>query len=246
MKQPNKTTVLVVDDEKMLCQAIARDFQKKGYNTLCAYNGREAFELVKARPVDLIISDVRMPGGDGIELLNSVKAYNTQLPIMMFITGFTEMSIEEAYNMGADAVFAKPFNRKALMEAADRALEPSDQKWNPRSQRVHLETSLSVQLTDMKGAELGRVLNVGRGGIFVSVDGELPERDTLVRFKIAFQHHRPHLIEGEGIVRWVRPKTDSGKIPGCGIEFVTLNSEGKKSVLELINAVKTKAFIPNS
>src|SRR5690606_2585354 len=97
-----------VDDEKVLCDAIAFDFKRKGYNVLCAYNGGDAFKIVQSQPVDLILSDVRMPNGDGVELLTNVKNHNYAIPIVMFITGFADLTLEQAYDMGVDAVFAKP------------------------------------------------------------------------------------------------------------------------------------------
>jgi CheY-like chemotaxis protein len=245
MKQPSEMTVLVVDDEKLLCTAIANDFKRKGYKILCANNGHDAFELVKTQSVDLIISDVRMPGGDGIELLNNVKNFNYELPVVMFITGFADMTLEQAYNMGADAVFAKPFNRKALMDAAGNALTPKDQKWVSRNERVEVDMKIELQLSDMTSAIEGKVINLGRGGIFVTFEGAPPRVDTSVRFKITFEKNDPLLIEGDGIVRWSRTKDKLSQSAACGIEFVTLNSEGSKSVMNLVKTQKTKAFIPS-
>lgn len=79
--------VLVVDDDEDLRNAIASDFSRKRVQTLTAENGNVALSIVKAKKVDVILSDVRMPGGNGVELLKSVKALNIDMPVMMFILG---------------------------------------------------------------------------------------------------------------------------------------------------------------
>ena len=128
----SKFNILVVDDEAILRSAIVFDFKRKGFNVLDAENGAQAFEIVKANKIDLVLTDVRMPGGDGIELLDKIKALNASLPVVMFITGFADISLEEAYDKGVDAVFAKPFDRKALLAAVLKALSDINDKWTSR------------------------------------------------------------------------------------------------------------------
>ena len=118
-------TLLIVDDEESLRDAMVYDFKRRGFNVLDASNGTQAFEIVKKTKVDIVLTDVRMPGGDGVELLDHIKAYNPELPVVMFITGFADITLEEAYDKGVDAVFAKPFDRKALLTAVMNAIERS-------------------------------------------------------------------------------------------------------------------------
>ncbi len=115
-------TILIVDDEVDLREILSYQFKKKGYNVLEAANGVDAFELVNTNRVDLIISDIQMPGGNGADLLMKVREKSKLLPVVLFITGFSDFSVEEAYKRGAAAVFAKPFNQNELFEAVNRAL----------------------------------------------------------------------------------------------------------------------------
>ena len=121
MREPSEVTILIVDDDAALRKALVFDFTRKGFQVLSAGNGKDAYELVKNQRVDLILTDVRMPGGDGVELLDRVKSLCPELPIVIFITGFTDLTIVDAYAKGVDAIFAKPFDRKMLMTAAMRA-----------------------------------------------------------------------------------------------------------------------------
>lgn len=115
MTDLKKFTLLIVDDEEALRNSIIFDFKRKGFTILSASNGTEAFELVKNNNIHLVISDIRMPCGDGISLLEKIREYNPDIPTVIFITGFTDSTEEECLAKGALKVFSKPYDRKALM-----------------------------------------------------------------------------------------------------------------------------------
>ena len=89
-------TLLIVEDEEMLRDVIVFDFKRKGFQVLSEENGVEAFKLVKANKVHLVLSDMRMPGGDGMTLLEQVRAYDTKIPALIFVTGYSDFSVLHA------------------------------------------------------------------------------------------------------------------------------------------------------
>lgn len=107
-------TVLVVDDESALRDAIAFDIKRRGFSVLTAESGSSALELIKLNKVDLILSDIRMPNGDGIFLLEKIQSLGFKVPLV-FITGFADATEAECLAKGALRVFPKPFDRKALL-----------------------------------------------------------------------------------------------------------------------------------
>ena len=117
MKSPKEVTLLIVDDEEHLRESIVFDFTRKGFNVLSAENGRKAYELILKHPVDLVISDIRMPGGDGLELLERIRLLDAETPIVIFLTGFADVTESEMYAKGAKKMMTKPFDRKALIAA---------------------------------------------------------------------------------------------------------------------------------
>jgi CheY-like chemotaxis protein len=123
-EQASKKTVLVVDDEEDLREILSLELSDAGYNVLCAVNGTEAFNLVKSQAIDLVLSDVRMPNGDGIELLKNVKKYNSQRPAILLMSGFSDVTPEEACNFGAEALFNKPINFHRLLRKIAEYLQP--------------------------------------------------------------------------------------------------------------------------
>jgi CheY-like chemotaxis protein len=248
MVDTKNLTILAVDDDDGLREAIVYDFKKAGFKTLEASDGREAFEILSSNKVDLVVTDVRMPNGDGIELLARIRQKSPDFPIVIFVTGFSQLSLEDAYDKGADAVFAKPFNRKALIEAVIKAAARQDDKWNKRRQHDRAESELLVKLNyvDLGQALQSKVLNISRGGIFVSLNHSLPTVGQKIEFTLIFDQGMPIRIIGRGVVRWIRTEDDPEKPAGFGIEFDFLSDQSRRDVVVLINSIKTKSFMTSS
>jgi CheY-like chemotaxis protein len=122
-----KYSILIVDDDELLRKTIVFDFKRRGFNILEAGNGTEAIGIVKSTRIDLVISDIRMPGGDGITLLEEIRAYDPRIPSVILITGFADITERECIEKGATQVVSKPFDRKALLSAVLAALGLSGQ-----------------------------------------------------------------------------------------------------------------------
>ena len=247
MVTPKTTAILVVDDEADLREAIAFDLKKQGYPVFTAGNGREAFEIVKNQTISVILSDVRMPGGDGLELLEKVRENFPDGPIVILISGFADISIEEAYHKGAQAVFPKPFDRKALLKRVAQATSPKGEMWKNREERLHVDFTVSTDLSeDVLLSSAAQAHNLGRGGMFLALGGKLPSEGSDVRFSVNLQFPDGTVssIKGTAIVRWIRRETTESGPRGIGVEFQTLEPQCRKLLVEFINEHKTRSFIP--
>lgn len=109
-------TVLVVDDEPHLRDVIASQFKTRGCKVFEAESGNSAAELLKIERVDFVVSDVRMPDGDGITLLKSIRERDPVNPKLLFISGYSDLTHETAQNQGALGLIAKPFRFKDLAD----------------------------------------------------------------------------------------------------------------------------------
>lgn len=237
-------TILVVDDEEFLRQAIGFDYEMRGFTVLLAANGREGFEIASREKVDLILSDVRMPNGDGLELLDRVKALNPNIPVI-FISGYADLTLEEAYERGVEAIFPKPFDRKALAAAVDTAIQEAARRLGRRDVRVASELSVGIRLKKGGASLEGKIKNLGRGGMFLECEGGFPPCAEELDFRLRLPLNGAE-ISGSGVVRWVRARATEELPAGCGIEFCGLDPQSVAMVLELINESRTKAFIPRS
>jgi two-component system chemotaxis response regulator CheY len=236
-------TLLIVDDEKDLREPLALEFESLGCQVFQARNGKEAFDIVLREKIDAVISDIRMPGGDGIELLKKIKAQNPIFPVVMLITGFTDLSHEEAYHLGAEAVLAKPFDLDAVDAAVVRILTPKEVRWKNSEGNEKVKRCIERTFTALTHAvEIGEIA-IGRGGIFVH-GADTPPRGEVVEFQIKFQSGEVLHLSGKGIVRWSRSMKDQDLPRGCGIEFEFLSDEARTAVLELVETSTLVPFIP--
>ena len=115
-------TLLVVDDDEDLRDILSVTFRKQGFKVLTATNGVEAFDLIQNKKIDLVISDMIMPDGDGLSLLEKIRMRNPDIPVVIFITGFSHVSVDECVARGAKSVFSKPFDQKELLESVKSSL----------------------------------------------------------------------------------------------------------------------------
>jgi len=114
--------ILVVDDEPILVRLLQRALAAHGYEVEGAADGREALAMLDEMPVDLILSDVRMPVMDGPALLAALRE-RPQAPPLIFITGYGDHTDSQLRAMGAVEVHAKPLPAQTLVDIVRRNLE---------------------------------------------------------------------------------------------------------------------------
>src|SRR5437762_13806329 len=125
------TRILVVDDERSMRELMAIVLRREGYDVLLAENGRTAIELLQREPVDLLISDIKMPDLSGVDVLRAAKAIDQDiLGIMITAFASTDTAVE-AMRLGACDYLSKPcdvdlLTMKARQKSENRQLrQPS-------------------------------------------------------------------------------------------------------------------------
>lgn len=118
-------TILVVDDEKNYLLVMATLLTEQGYEVLTAESGEKALGLVKSAVMDLVLTDMKMPRMDGIELLSRVKQSQPDLPVIVMTAFGTVERAVEAMRKGAFDYITKPFRNEELMMTIRKALEMS-------------------------------------------------------------------------------------------------------------------------
>lgn len=115
-------TVLIVDDEKNYPPILSAILEEEGYETLTANNGITALEIIKNSDIDLVLTDMKMPLMDGIELLERVKAIDPDLPVIMMTAHGTVEKAVEAMQKGAYNYILKPFDNERLAIYVKKAM----------------------------------------------------------------------------------------------------------------------------
>ena len=117
------SNLLIVDDEQSYRQLLSLIFGGEGHDVRTASNGREAVEMLAVEPADLIVSDVRMPDMDGIEMLRAVRETLPEIGIVFMTAHATVESAREAFKLGADDFVTKPFDVEELKLIVKKTLD---------------------------------------------------------------------------------------------------------------------------
>jgi two-component system NtrC family response regulator len=115
-------TILIVDDEKNYPPILSAVLEEEGYETFTANNGLAALETIRNSDVDLVLTDMKMPLMDGIELLERIKAIDPDLPVIMMTAHGTVEKAVEAMQKGAYNYILKPFNNERLVIYVKKAM----------------------------------------------------------------------------------------------------------------------------
>jgi excisionase family DNA binding protein len=114
--------VLVVDDESAIRELLSKTLALAEYDVDLASDGRAALERLRIIPYDLLITDLKMPGVDGLTVIREARRLKADIPVII-ITGFsTEASAIEAVNLGVSGYLTKPFRVPRVLAAAAKAL----------------------------------------------------------------------------------------------------------------------------
>jgi len=120
--------ILIVDDQPGIRVLLQEVLKKEGYDIQTAGSGVEAISLLEAEHFDALLTDMKLPGMNGVDILQRVQAKAEQMVIMM-MTAYGEMElIEQAKSLGAKHFFTKPFNIIEVRETINNLMKAHDLK----------------------------------------------------------------------------------------------------------------------
>ncbi len=118
----NKAKILVVDDSPETIELITRNLESEGYQIYSANNVQSALKLLGSLQVDLVITDLRMPGENGLELVRHITENHKTIGVLV-ITGFPSIQgAVESIKIGAEEYLVKPFTDDELFKSVERVL----------------------------------------------------------------------------------------------------------------------------
>lgn len=212
--------LLVVDDEVDLREIVASELEFMGAIVTQADNIFAAQKILDEQSIDLVISDIRMPGGTGIDLLKTIRSKTASHPPVILITGFADITVEEAFNMGAEALMNKPFRLEDLLKKADKLTSPIPARWKRQDEKKKNLLKLSFPQSLMETKE-SHMLDLGRGGFTLLSHSEGFENHQLLDFELQF---KDLTLKGEGQVKWIKSHEGSNNLM-VGIQFTWLDDE---------------------
>ncbi|HEY6306843.1 MAG TPA: response regulator [Candidatus Angelobacter sp.] len=232
-----KATVLLVEDEPFLREVMGAWLRRSAGRVIHAENGADALRAVTANKIDLIISDVRMPVMDGIDMLKRINQRAVRKPGVILITGFSDLSLRQALDMGAEAVLEKPIRREELLHTMQRSLAEADELWRKRPAAAP-SMKLNASFSSLAAALEKKRIAFGRRGFCITSAGGLHEGP--VKFAVDFKADR-RLLSGDGLVRWIAPEEGQ-----AGIEITHVDDASRAWVVDLVRQSRPLPFIPGS
>ena len=228
--------ILVVDDEEAIREVVSTMLEAKGYHCVAVQNGRVAQEEVKKLTPDLVLSDMIMPEMDGIKLLEWMRLYDPEVPVIM-VTAIHDISTAlEAIRRGAYDYILKPFEKDQLFLGVGRALQHRRLIAENRSYQRNLEQLVeerTAQLTgaltqleqsyddtlealgsalDLKDAETeGHCQRVTAFCISIARSMPVPDAYLAILARAAFLHDIGKMAIPDGILRKPGPLNDEEK-----------------------------------
>ncbi len=231
-----RARVLVVDDDPSLLSAYSRILRRAGLAVEMAPDGRVACEMVSQRPIDVVLSDISMPGKGGLDVLQMVRSADPDIPVILMTGGPELETALRALELGALKYLVKPIEAHDLLEAVDKAVQL---RHVAKVQREAAALYNQAQGTARDRAELTARLDRALARLWVafqpivrSTDRSVYAFEALVRsdeptlgrpdqlFQAAEELHRLHEL-GRKIRRGV--VSAFARAPGRALAFVNLH-----------------------
>ncbi|MDH3798456.1 MAG: sigma-54 dependent transcriptional regulator [Desulfobacterales bacterium] len=187
-------TILIVDDEKNYLTILSALLEDEGFEVLTAPGGSEALEIHKSSDLDLILTDMKMPKMDGIELLENIKENDPDLPVIMMTAHGTVDKAVEAIQKGAFTYVLKPFDNERLIIYVKKATSMYQVVKENRRLRDAVESQYRFGNIIGKSKKMRDVFDtiqkVAPSGATVLIEGESGTGKELVARSIHFNSPR--------------------------------------------------------
>ncbi len=180
----NDIKILVVDDEKEICNLLSRLLEREGCKVQVASNGLDALKLIETDLPEILFTDFKMPGMDGIELMTKAKKFDPVLPVV-FITAYADIpGAVNAIKKGAHDYLAKPFDHLEIARVLHRALAERKLKRQVTLLSGQLQKKLSLRQSMGVSEEIDRIISdvnqVAASNFTVVIQGETGSGKELV------------------------------------------------------------------
>ena len=148
--------ILVVEDEKALCDTIARSLRRLAYSVDCCYDGQSAAEMLAVERFDLVVLDLNLPGEDGMTVLRTLRARGSALPVLLLTARDAVADRVDGLDAGADDYLIKPFAMDELLAR----LRVLTRKKGSGSTNVYTLADLTVDTAARTAKRGGRTLEL--------------------------------------------------------------------------------------
>ncbi len=148
----NPPRVLLVDDDPLVRECVARLLDEGSFSVVSCGEAREALASLRSTPVDAVLSDVRMPGLSGLDLLGEVRSFDPQIPVLL-MTGYADVDMAvTAIQKGVFDFILKPYDPSRLLHSVEKAVEFKRLRQIETRYRQELEQRVEEATRELKAS----------------------------------------------------------------------------------------------
>lgn len=231
--------ILIADDEPDMREIFAAWFRNLGCSVTEAADGRDALDALARDHFDAIVTDVRMPRVDGVQLVRQLGSSTRYIPVVIFVSGHVDLTLPDAFDLGIEAVLSKPCEKKTLLSAVQRSLLRRDLIFDPADAVAPPSPKNCIHENFPRDVAASHVA-LGRGGLSLEVPQQI-NPDCAIRFFLSFAEGPLTHLEGWGLPRWSQSLRRGSRI---GIEFLHLEPESLGQFAAWLKEHSPVSFIP--
>ena len=189
-----KPSILIVDDDELICKQLERLYGQSGYQVLTAGSAEEGLERLEGADIDLVITDIRLPGLSGVELTKRIQENWPDVPVIV-ITGYGDIGTAvDVLKVGASDYIVKPFSTSAITESTRAVLKKAQVFMEIRHLRRTLKDRFEFGGMLSKTDDMHRVFEIIRSvsstDMTVLIEGETGTGKEMVARAIHYQSPR--------------------------------------------------------
>lgn len=154
------TTLLIVDDEKAQRQVLLGDLKSRGYKVLEADSAETALDIVRKNLIDVILTDLKMPGASGIDLLTDLKEINPEISVVIMTAYASVETAVQALKYGAYDFITKPYNLDEIELVIKRIIEKNNLRSELKFLKEQLESSNKLEGVITNSFKMKRIIDV--------------------------------------------------------------------------------------
>ncbi|MEG6616537.1 response regulator transcription factor [Peptococcaceae bacterium 1198_IL3148] len=153
------STILIVDDEKLLVKGLKRSLEQEGYQVLVAYDGAEAMSIYHKETIDLVVLDIMLPQMSGLDVCRELRKH-TDIPIIMLTAKGEDVDKIVGLELGADDYMTKPFNTRELLARIKAVMRRISHKTDGQNQYNISAGALELDVPKRKVTNDGKAVDL--------------------------------------------------------------------------------------
>ncbi len=229
--------ILVVDDEESICEYLEVLFEDYGFKSQYTTKPNEVLRLIKENDFDIVLSDIRMPKMDGVEVFSQVKKEINRPPDFIFMTADSQYTKEQLLGMGAKEMLSKPFRHQYLYQTIIKSHIES-----PFDNQRHYRAQISLEIASQENTKIN---NLALGGVFLEIPEEcIEESDKYTlknQFPIVFSLIGDEINTNVEVI-WRRTNKNSHLPSGIGLKFLDFPKKSYPKLLDYIQFHKSTQY----